>query len=440
MINLPPLHSSKRIDVKTIPEVLKTWQLGQILESRARTSSNAQGELQIQVGSHLVDARSKSPILAGEELQLQVARLGAEPLLKIISPPIQTDPVTLFLRQAVPQPGSIKALLNLTLQLLPSIQKLDTTEFSELKSLSRHLGQLVQLPTKQETLAGNEIKQFLQKSGFNLELQILNQQIPEKNLKLELIQVRQLIEPILKSVQQIQTSRQDELSQTIKLLINTNRPAAIATLILQQLSGTDKTSLLNGLLNQKTDIQTLPPRLLEFLLPLTKASAKQVEQLQQWLQLLPALTELRQLIDQSLNTITNNQLQAVQAEADSAFMVLFNLLVAKTPEWIDLFNIRISKEEPDSEQSEHWRVVIQMDLPDLGKIEARLAMVDDQLHTGISSESDITHQLISEHLQLLEISLNNAGFTVATISCHQQTIKPLETEQLSHGPLLDDKA
>ena len=110
MFNLPPLHSTKRIDAKVIPAVLKSWQIGQILESRAKTSSNAEGELKLQIGQHLLDAKTKTPIMAGDELSLQVSKLGDTPLLKILNSPVKTDLVTLYLRQAVPKNDSIQKL------------------------------------------------------------------------------------------------------------------------------------------------------------------------------------------------------------------------------------------------------------------------------------------------------------------------------------------
>ncbi len=448
MINIPPLHASKRIDVKLIPEVLKTWQLGQILESRARTSSNAQGELQVQIGQHLFDAKSKSPIAAGEDLKLQVARLGAEPLLKILGSPVNVDPVTLFLRQAVPQPASLKTLFNLVNQFAPVIAQLESTELPEIKNLTRQLETLLQTPVKTDVPLAGEIKQFLQRSGFNLENQLLQNQLPENNIKLNLIKIRQFLEPLITASQAInitsskstEASVKADLASTISTLVSNNKMASIAGLFLTQLSSSEKNTLINALLHPQGDWQSLPPRLLDLITPLQKISPKQLQQLQQWLQILPALTELRQLIDQSLSTIANNQLQALQAEADSAFMIIFNLLMAKTPDWIDLFNIKLSRESDEKEEGEHWRIVIQMDLPGMGKIEAKLSLVHTELHTGLIAESKTTQQLISDNIQLLQQALTDAGFTVATLSCHQQAIKPLETQHIAHGPLLDDKA
>jgi len=448
MINIPPLHASKRIDVKLIPEILKTWQLGQILESRARTSSNAQGELQVQIGQHLFDAKSKSPIVAGEELKLQVTRLGAEPLLKILGSSVEADPVTLFLRQAVPQPASLKTLFNLVNQIAPVIAQLESTELPEVKTLSRQIESLLQTPVKADTPLAGEIKQFLQRSGFNFENQLLNNQPAENNIKLNLIKIRQFIEPLITTTQASnltsnnsgESNIKTDLASTISTLVSNNKMISVAGLFLTHLSSSEKNTLINALLQPQGDWQSLPPRLLEFITPLQKINPKQLQQLQQWLQVLPALTELRQLIDQSLSTITNNQLQALQADADSAFMIIFNLLVAKTPDWIDLFNIKLSRETDDKDEAEHWRIVIQMELPGLGKIEAKLSLIHAELHTGLIAESKVTQQLISDNLQLLEQGLINAGFTVATLSCHQQTIKPLETQHIAHGPLLDDKA
>lgn len=440
MINLPPLHSSRRIEAKAIPAVLKSWQIGQILESRAKTSSNAQGELQIQVGQHVFDAKTKTPIVAGENLSLQVSQLGDEPLLKILGTAVKTDPVTLFLRQAVPQPASIKTVFNLLNHISPALLPLPTKEYPEVSTLTKQLEQLLQLPVKSEIISANEIQQFLQKSGFNLENQILNQQVPSNNLKLELIQIKQTIDQLTATINKSLSGVEKMTPEAITTLTSTNKPAAIASLLLVQLPTADKNTIINYLSNPQTESTALPRQLLEIIQSIQKMPAQQIKQLQQWIQFIPTLSEIRLRIEQSLNTITNHQLQAVQAEADSAFMVIFNLLVAKNPDWIDLFNIRITKEETNDENIPHWQVIIQMQLPDLGPVEAKLILVHNELHTAVTSELAATHQLIQQHINILETALSNAGFNVATMTCKQQTIKPIDSSLPKHKPLLDDKA
>jgi len=449
MINLPPLHSTKRIDAKIIPVVLKTWQIGQILESRAKTSSNAAGELQIQLGQHIFDAKTKSPIAAGEELRLQVAKLGDTPLLKILNKPVATDPITLFLRQAIPQNNSIQKLLNLithTHQLVPDSATTPsaktpakTTESQPLiNTLTKQLASLLQLPLKANEVSSKPVQQFLQQSGINFEHQLLAQGIPSKNLKLNLIELQQTVNQLIKHSEHSNISQNP---QAIKQTLPTQPLASIAGFLLFSIPPADKNTIISYLSNsQGFDINKLNDFQTSLIQVLRKFSPAQVKQLNQWIQFIPVLAEMRQLVEQSINTINNHQLQALQADADSAFLLLFNLLVAKNPDWIDLFNISINKEEKDELEKDHWRVTIQMDIPQLGLMEAQLTLVKKQMHVSVSSQSVITHQLIQEHLTILENALSQAGFDVATISCKQQTIEPLAHRQKTHGPLLDDKA
>lgn len=444
MINLPPLHSSKRIDVKIIPEVLKTWQVGKILPSRARTSSNAEGELLIQIGSHLFDARTKSPILAGEDLQLQIARLGAEPLLKILTPATMIDPVTILLRQAVPQPDAMQTLFNRIPEILPLLKPVDAPVIKDIKQLVRQLEQLLTIPAKQETLDAGRIQQFLRDSGFNLEHQVSQGVIPRHNLKLLLIQLHKTIETLVRQSavtidNNIDISKLD-LPEATSQLISSNRLPVLAGLLFTNLTADEQAMLITAALNKSQPVELLPLKIQGLTQALKSLNTAQVKQLQQWLQLLPMIGEIRHLAEHSLSTITHNQLQSLQADADSAFIIFFNLLVAKTPDWIDLFNIKISKESREQEEGEHWHVTIQMQLPELGKMEARLILADQQLHAGITSESKTTYQLVSQHLSLLEVALNSAGFNVATISSKHEDIKPIDPVNRNHGPLLDDKA
>ncbi|MDH5518776.1 MAG: flagellar hook-length control protein FliK [Gammaproteobacteria bacterium] len=514
MFNLPPLHSSKPIDAKIIPVVLQTWQIGQIFESRAKTSSNAQGEFLLQIGQHLINAKIKTPIQAGEELKLQVSKLGFEPVLKIITPtPAATDAITLYLRQAVPQNNSIQKLLNLVQRIQPLIpstsaltltpvpiqNKLSADNFSigtvisasdnsvefgqvnlkapeiglpaakmtltekdngllkvvdeiasgtknkapdqtlDLKTFSRQLQTLLQIPLKAENASADKIQLFLQQSGFNLENKILkNSEIPVKDLKFNLIQLKQTVDQILAKTQVPAVIKNPELIST---LAAEYRLPAIANYLLYGIAAAEKAEII-GFISHPTSFNnnTISDKQSFIFQAVQKFSAKEMAQLKQWIQFIPTLTEIRQLIEQSINTITNHQLQALQveAEADSAFMVLFNLLVSKNTDWIDLFNIKVNKQQADEET--HWSVTIQMEIAEMGLLEARLILVNKQLHAGLTSESNATHQLINEHLHLLQSALTLAGFDVATISSKHDKIKPIDQRLPGHGPLLEDKA
>ena len=101
---------------------------------------------------------------------------------------------------------------------------------------------------------------------------------------------------------------------------------------------------------------------------------------------------------------------------------------------------QLSKEENSDDENNHWKVTIQLEIPKLGKVEAKLILVKEKLHAAVTSESILTHQLIQEHIGILTSALTTAGFNVETISCKQETIKPLGQLPKGHSPLLDDKA
>jgi Flagellar hook-length control protein FliK len=354
------------------------------------------------------------------------------------------------LRQAVPQNNSIQKLLNLVshvTQLIPDIETTDSTKIPgeiadkslELKTLSKQLNALIQIPLKANELSAKNIQNFLQQSGINFENQLMTQGVvPTKDLKFDLIQLNQSVSQLLNSSNYTDIAKDP---QSIKTLVSGNQLSTLASYLLYGIPPADKSIIINFLTNPAAFNDGTIKEAQTFLFQaIHKLTPSQNHQLRQWIQFLPALAEIRQLIEQSINTINNHQLQALQADADSAFMVLFNLLVAKNPEWIDLFNIKISKEEEKEGEDDHWQVTIQLDMPDLGLVEAKLVLINKQLHAGVTSQLAVTHQLIQEHLSILESALIQSGFDVATISCKQETIKPFTSNQLRHGPLLDDKA
>ncbi|MDH5391630.1 MAG: flagellar hook-length control protein FliK [Gammaproteobacteria bacterium] len=519
MFNLPPLHSTKAIDVKVIPAVLQTWQIGQIFESRAKTSSNAQGEFLLQIGQHLINAKIKTPVQAGEAFTLQVTKLGQEPILKILNQPIKTDSITLYLRQAVPQSHSIQKLVNLINRVqhlvpLPEnaqtagnlsdkavtsaiTKSMDQTAFKsadkmtdkvadkvvdkvvnkildktvdkvfdkaaitlsakgaetlqneaairpspqafDLKVLSQQLQTLAQVPLKAEHISPENIQRFLQQSGFDFENKLLkSNEIPVKDLKFQLLQLKQTIDQVLVKSQDPSLIKNPERISTIAAEY---RLPALANYLLYGIPAADKASIISFIAQPTGFNSHFINNNQSFVFQaVQKLNTKEMSQLKQWIQFIPSLAEIRQLIEQSINTITNHQLQALQveADADSAFLVLFNLLLSKNTDWIDLFNIKISKQ--DADEDKHWSVTIQLEIAGLGLVEAKLVLVKKQLHAGLTSESNVTHLLINEHLHLLQSALTQAGFDVATLSSRHDKIQPIDQQLPKHGPLLEDQA
>lgn len=437
MINIPPLHSSRRIATELIPDVVKTWKVGQIVIGRAQTSRNAEGELQLLVGKHIIDARSKASIQAGDVLRLQVAQQGAETLLKIIKPATETDLIQQYLRQAVPQTEKIQQLfhqLKQFNQLLPQ-----SNEFNTIKS---HLAELLQTGLPIKSINPDSIKQFLPQTGLFSENQLL-QAVPPKplDLKLQLLRLYDNIEQLIKT---IQVSDTPKLTSALFSSWALNAPLSLLALSLSnQLSQSDLSTLLNWLGKPVSDTQrTSLPTSLNSLLPfLNQLSPASRQQLGQWIQLLPLLIEVRHNIDASIHTLLNAQLQYVNADSDSAFLLLFNLPIFRQPELIDLFQIKIETEEHnDEETGKHWSVTIQFELPELGAVQAKLILADKRLHTSFSTANQASYELIQHNLPILQSALTQAGFIIGTLTCKHEAVAPIQQLQHIHGPLLDDQA
>ena len=77
---------------------IQSWQVGQVLRAIALTAS-ADGHAQLRIGSRTVQAQISVPVRAGQQLDLQVMKLGPQPVLQLLTAQ-NSDPVTAAIRLA----------------------------------------------------------------------------------------------------------------------------------------------------------------------------------------------------------------------------------------------------------------------------------------------------------------------------------------------------
>lgn len=136
------------------------------------------------------------------------------------------------------------------------------------------------------------------------------------------------------------------------------------------------------------------------------------------------IVELKRLVDSAIARIQVNQASAIITEETQLPTWVIDLPVADKHEPA-LTELRISYEEyTDSEtaQEKKWNVSITIELPVLGKITARVALLDNKITSSIWAENDHTYHLIEQHLEDLSTRMQSAGLDVDCIKCYPGSI------------------
>ena len=177
MINIPPIKPSTEIKTEPLPEVTKIWKVGQVLNARAETGSDALGKAALRIGQYLVEARTPIPLKEGESIKVLVKSLGDPPLLSILTPTSTAGLAANKLKAFIAQQQSLLNLIKISQELIA-----DKNTPIKIKQLISDL--INKLPTTDQVIDAKQLKQLIQSSGIFLESKILN--LPGPNIQQDL--------------------------------------------------------------------------------------------------------------------------------------------------------------------------------------------------------------------------------------------------------------
>ena len=83
MVNIPPIKPGTEIKSPRLPDVTKTWQVGQLLSATAETGGDALSRIVLRIGQQLFEARTPIALKTGDPVQLVIKSLGEQPVFKI---------------------------------------------------------------------------------------------------------------------------------------------------------------------------------------------------------------------------------------------------------------------------------------------------------------------------------------------------------------------
>ncbi len=469
MINNPPIRAFSRIRAEAIPDVTKTWKIGQLLNATAESNVNANNKLLMRIGQLILETKTPIPIKAGDSLKLLVKSLGETPVLKILTPTAQprmaAQNITVQniaaqnLKSFIALQQDLTGLLQLGQKILenPYLPKILKQQFIDFNQ---------KLPAPEQATLAKSLREMIQNSGVFLEskLKYLQQNgsqydTPTKNALWQDILNRDVKSQLLKINAQLQ-SMVPELTAKPQLMTSTNPQSIIDPLLKQFIKGDINLVQLSALLTNNiskghiqiiqqvlstADRSLLPKELLNsfaLLLNHIQLQGKPLqvqENLSGLLKTMELLQELKTSINGALAKITSQQLITLTRDPDSLLLLIFDLYFKDKTE-NHLIKFRLEQEKSAKEQNDSgWQVTLNFNFEELGPIQVRLHLIDDHISTVFYAEKKNTAQSISQQINLLESAFRNIGFDAINLDVtHGSISQPRDLPKNVH--LLDEKA
>lgn len=407
---LPPLLS---LTLSRPVAQIQSWRVGQLLRATVLTPTK-DNHTQLRIGTQTVQARISISVEAGQHLELQVASLDPQPVLRLLTP--QTaDPVADATRQALPRQLPVGPLL-------ANLQELAQAEQSSLPPEVLHNIQqlLIHLPRPSRVLTANQLRAAVLSSGVFLEAR-LGMDSPEStglaiDLKANLLRLLTVLRnwPGL-NTQAAPNSRAPSIPDTARALAPSERPAAASPA-----NETPPPPMKN------TDPAPHPPATPTLTLRDSPGAVR---------------STLQRQAEGVLARLQLNQLVSIPHHDSQSVAWHMELPIQGASGKFDVWSLRISREKPGGRRPATagkpiWSIILAFDLPELGPVQAQVSVGSGNVSTVFWTDRSATHALFERHLGELRERFKNAGLTIDHLACRQGIPAPAPTAG-RHG-LLDE--
>jgi len=453
MINVQPAPALTKIHTQAVSDITKTWKVGQQLNAVVERNANAQNNVLMRIGQTVLQAKSPVTLQAGHALKLLVTSAGDTPVLKILTTVGTQQLAAQNLKTFIARQQDLTGILPLSQKIINSP---DTPKI--LKQLLIDLNQ--KLPTIDQAMQAKTLKTLVKNSGVFLESRLKQLQTASlqhngqqafqltHDVKSQLLRISSQLNTVLPELTTSQLSQTKNLQSVIdsiikqfikgdinliklSTLLSIELPKNQSQLIQDVLTTSDKNLLAGKLKNSFTV-------LLNHLQQQT--NAKQIQdKLASLLKNMDLLQELKTGIEGTLAKITTQQLTTLTRESDSLLLLLFGVYLKDKTE-TQLIQFRLQQEESAKDKSaSSWTVELNFNFKQLGPVQARLRLRDNQLSTIFRAQQESTVKSISSQINLLNTALSQIGFDAINLNVTQGSLKqPSDIAKNVH--LLDEKA
>jgi hypothetical protein len=349
-----------------------TIKLGQILQASV-LSENLNGEIKLQIGSSRLLAKTQLSVTPGQQLTLQVEKMGPLPELKLLSLAAKQDLPGLAMKSVLPKQRPLSDLFENLQRVNRSLPSTQTT--AEIKQNVQ--GLITRILAVEHPEFRQALKSALLNSGLFLERHLLDQRRPSNDLKQQLLKLFTLIK------------------------------TAIA---LQDSS------------KYKQARPNLPQQ--ESLTTPVEATTKQLQ-------------ALLKNIEGSLARIQTNQLASLPPDdpARQAWQFELPLRFEEQVELFQIKIDKDAGSAPD-DSATVWNLTLHMNLQSLGPMRVQLKLQGMSIATVIWAEAASTSRLIESRLATLQQAFEQAGLAVTRLQAlqaklHQPNLLPRDTHLVS---------
>lgn len=426
MINIPPIKLSTDIKTSLIPDVSKTWKVGQLLSATTARGGDAQSQVLLRLGQYTLEARTPVPLKTGDPVQLLVKSLGETPLLSIQNTARTTSLAAEQLKPYIAQQQDLKALLDV-------VNKVSRDSLLP-RQIKASLDVFLNSQARPEQLSRpDQIRHWLANSGIFLEPK-LRQALPtgiQQDIKAQLLRLNQLIETTQPGLKSSRNATNDDITDLVNRYVKGD---INLKQLARQLVNLLPLAQRQGMQNLLTEmVRTFPGPLLQVSLPANllqllthiqqqPRAQEQLESLLNQLKTLSLLLELKTSVSHALAKITSQQLIPLTRENDMPLLLLFDLLI-KDKNDAELIQFKFEQDDKtDDQHNSAWNVTLNFDFKTLGPIQARIHLLDRQISTVFQAEKPSTVDTIKQHIEQLQTAYSLAGLEVINLDVAQGEI------------------
>jgi len=398
-MEITPQIANNAIKVSTdlASAALKQLEPGQLLDAIVKSSLSEQ-LVKIQIANTQLIASTTAKLVEGQLLKLEV--LKTEPMLelKIIRPSLPESAQQQILRLSLPKQLPLQQLINQ----LPGLLQVKTNGLSSATQLT--LEHILSQSISSDKLNASALLKAFQNSGILAEANAAKGNTP---------------------------SAQDLKLNILKALADINNPSSQTATSSLTKSGAE--NLISNLMNtiklatqqQKSLIHTKDTATNEALNSMQASQAGKQENV---------FMQILRLLEGSLARTQLHQLSSLPGDDNLRQIWQFEIPLRFIDDY-DSVLVRFEKEEKDTEEQEiHWRVTLEFNFEETGKIQARLLIIGEQVSTIFWCEKEQTHQTVSSQLPTLESMFENAGLLIGKLNAYHGQAP----EEISVLPIIDE--
>ncbi len=398
-------------------EPIQALQAGQRLEGRVLARIGDR-QLLLELAGRQVTADSKVPLPPGARVRLEVVEPGIQPRLRVLdaAPQPQISGLKTFLPRQIPLAEAMRTLAELASNPSPD-EALPTP-------LRKTVTRLLQsLPTLRDLTSADTLARALDRSGLFSEARPSPDSAPD--LKQRLLQVAAVL-------RRLPPETQGSRAETTAA-----EPSSTGT---------------SGKAKPPTSAPLAQPRPGEAAAALSRSPgtgtpAGQPSPLPDGTPQAPRpdpgggerLESLLHKVSGAVARIVVDQLNSLPRPEDPTPTWHFEVPFRQGQEFHDLrLTVRGEKAaSPGNTGARPWTVDLEMDLPDLGRLQARLIYLNGEITTHLWSDRAATRALFERHLDHLAQRFRQAGLTPRTFRVTEAAIANPRT--VHDGPLIDER-